>query len=85
MLQPAQTSALPAPGGGNGEEPKDQKEPKKKPRKPKNTTGDDPDAAQAVKFNKKLSSKISSLSSKLTEVRCLLTQLNGLCDMNPVQ
>ena len=79
MLQPAQTSALPAPGGGNGEEPKDQKEPKK------NTTGDDPDAAQAVKFNKKLSSKISSLSSKLTEVRCLLTQLNGLCDMNPVQ
>ena len=64
-------------GGDGGENPgKNEKKDKKRKGK-KDVKGDDPDEPTIPKFNKKVSNKITTLSSKLTEIRCITTQLKA--------
>ena len=72
---PAQ-KALPAAGtdGGNAA-PK--RSPKKRPRRGKGQgKGEGEQVPVVVKHNKKVSNKITTLSTKLTEVRCIMTQIS---------
>ena len=77
--------ALPGPVGHGADQdgqpnPKDRKG--KKPRKgKKDKDAADPDKVETPKYNKKVSNKINTLSTKLTELRCLTTQLKTHSDM----